>query len=258
MSAKCHSPRASLYRNEQGNFTIEASMLFPIIFLITIMFIFFSLYVYQKVSLYYAATTAAERIAHNWDNSKREPITGKYAIDAQHGGKENQLYWRLFDDNATDSFVFLMHRITGSVNSDSDSGLCQIPNEGTNVSLPTGKGGSGLVQQKINKYASANLSYFQGNINYQNKIVDRKITVCLQTQLKLPSFVASFLGNGIVKQQAIARIAEPAEFMRTVDFATYFTERLTYFFVERNKVHKPGKVFSYTDLITVFNMFTGK
>lgn len=229
-----------LVKQEQGKFTIEASLLFPLIFLVTITFVFFSLFVYQKVSLYYAATMAAERIAYNWDNSNKHEITGEYKVDAKHGGKEKQLYWRLFDDNFSDTFFTVVDRIAGEDDSAGAAGECQPSGAGTIVPLPGGAGASGsLPDRKINNYASNHLSHIQGYVSYRNLIVDRKVTVCLQTKLKLPSFASALMGNGLVKQTAHARVNEPVEFMRMIDLTTTYTKQLN---KHLSKQKKPGKI----------------
>src|SRR5699024_10636562 len=82
-------------KNEKGMFTLEASLIFPIIFVVTISLILFSLVFYQKVVVYQKANMIAERTAYTWDNSQKDFNTGSFAenqyssMDAGDG-----LYWR--------------------------------------------------------------------------------------------------------------------------------------------------------------------
>ncbi|MFD1909240.1 TadE/TadG family type IV pilus assembly protein [Paenibacillus rhizoplanae] len=79
-------------REDEGSFTIEASLLLPILMGITMVLLFFSLYSYQKSMLLQIASATAERAAYNWENSNRA-VSGEFQT-----GNVDPLYWRIGED----------------------------------------------------------------------------------------------------------------------------------------------------------------
>ncbi len=79
-------------REEKGYFTLESTLVFPVVLLITVALMFFSLYVFQQATLYARASITADRAAFSWDNSYKNPLTGAYYI-----GRHDGLYWRFQD-----------------------------------------------------------------------------------------------------------------------------------------------------------------
>lgn len=67
-----HKHWKSFKKSEKGMFTIEASLIFPTIFIVTLALILFSLVVYEKVVVYEKAHLIAERTSFTWDNSKKK------------------------------------------------------------------------------------------------------------------------------------------------------------------------------------------
>lgn len=81
-------------KDDRGSFTIEASILLPMVMCITMLLLFFCLYSYQKSMLLQVASGATERAAYNWDNSHKE-VSGSYAAgeyDSFIGELETMLY----------------------------------------------------------------------------------------------------------------------------------------------------------------------
>jgi hypothetical protein len=81
-------------RDTKGSFTLEASLIMPILLLLTMMSVFMLLYFYEKSMIYGLASGTAERISYTWDNSSKESATGAYSA-----GQYDGLYWRLTNDN---------------------------------------------------------------------------------------------------------------------------------------------------------------
>lgn len=90
--SKLHIQR--LWKNTKGSFTIEASLVFPIILFTTLLILFFCMYQYQNTMLKQAASKTSERASYSWDNSHKEPVTGAFAQEENDG-----LYWRLTQDD---------------------------------------------------------------------------------------------------------------------------------------------------------------
>lgn len=190
--------RTSRLRKEEGSFTIEASLVFPIILFILILLLFFTMYMYQKVFLNQHAYAAAERAAYSWDNSHKQAMTGEYMA-----GEQDPLYWRLTDD-----------RLLGVM-----FGWAGADNEVT-VSLPGG--GDTLSEKKLAQASAGMPSAMKGSMTYQNALIQRKVTTRLEQVISLP--LPSFLfdaGNRAITQGSSA-VVEPVEFIRTVDLARYY------------------------------------
>ena len=84
--------RVSRFKKEEGSFTFEASLVFPIVLFILVLILFFSMYMYQKTFLNQHAYAASERAAYSWDNSHKQAMTGEVVA-----GEYDNLYWRLTD-----------------------------------------------------------------------------------------------------------------------------------------------------------------
>lgn len=122
--------RVSRLKKEEGSFTIEASLVFPIVLFILVLLLFFSMYMYQKTFLNQHAYAASERAAYSWDNSHKQAMTGE--VEA---GEHDNLNWRLTDD-----------RLLGAL-----FGWAGADNE-VIVAVPAGEGGS-LSEKKLSQAA---------------------------------------------------------------------------------------------------------
>lgn len=190
-------------RSERGSFTIEASLIFPIVFLLTVSFLFISIFMYQKVTLFYIASQAAERAAHNWNNSYKDPFTGEFQM-----GESDGLYWRLTDDRLLDLLLGLNSRY-----------------EPVHVTLGSQTSSNRLPQQKLQKMANKIPNGIKGKMIYQNSISKQSIIVELESPIKIPSFVAHLIGDK-VSARASANVNDPVEFIRTVDLVLNYSDIL--------------------------------
>ncbi len=77
-----HIEKRRLVTDQRGSFTVESSLVFPIVFIVTLLVIFASLFFYQKATLYYTAATLADRTAYQWN----------------HSFHNDGLYWRMLSD----------------------------------------------------------------------------------------------------------------------------------------------------------------
>lgn len=173
--------------DEQGSFTIEATLVFPTVFLVVIALLFFSMYSYQKVLVYYQSSTTTERAAFIWNNSHRNGTTG--ALGGSSGGylniMENNdgLYWRLFQDGSYSSSL---------------------------------SGAGGPTQgQKFNQVLKDRQFSGTGTITYNNYFVVHEINMKMNKKIAMPNLFG-------MPKEAIAKTrsttTDPVEFIRTVDF----------------------------------------
>lgn len=84
-----------MIRNESGRFTLESTLIFPILFIITISCLLITVGASRHVGLSIEATTAAARATFSWSNSTKNPVTGAYLP-----GRYDDLYWRITDDRS--------------------------------------------------------------------------------------------------------------------------------------------------------------
>lgn len=187
-------------KGDQGSFTIEASILLPLVMFITMLLLFFCLYSYQKSMLLQVASVVTERAAYNWDNSHKE-ISGSYAA-----GEHDSLYWRIGDDA-------LLASLFGG---EAGSG-------GVSIELP-GKASdeSDLPELKLSHSSAMIPDNMPGNMNYAYSLTGRRVSAELSRLLNLPVLdeVLTDKASPTVKAQSI--ITEPVEFIRTVDLMRYF------------------------------------
>lgn len=96
----------AFFKDDKGSFTIEASLIFPMLLIITLSLIFFSLVIYYKSVLQYDANRIADQVAFSWNNSSKDLQTGEfntYTTDLNDG-----LYWRLTGNNFLSQFGLTM------------------------------------------------------------------------------------------------------------------------------------------------------
>ncbi|PZE21816.1 TadE/TadG family type IV pilus assembly protein [Paenibacillus xerothermodurans] len=191
------------FRDTQGSFTIEASFVLPTILLSTIALLFLAVYVFQTASAYQSAGLAADRAAFVWDNSKKDPITGAFAL-----GEDDGLYWRLHNDSVSDLFRFV------------------IPNRAAEISLPA-KGPSGGTgpEGKLQRAAAVLASEWQGLMRYRNSGIMREVSVDLTKPFHSPTYVENKLAKD-VESNAQAQVVDPVETIRLVDLTRTFIQEI--------------------------------
>lgn len=194
--------KANFWRNTRGSFTIEASIVFPIILFTTLLLLFFCMVLYQNTMLKQAASKTSERAAYSWDNSHKDANTGAVAE-----GQNDGLYWRLTQDE-------MLSKLFGWAGAAS----------GAEVSIPGGSGGS-LPQQKLSAAASWVPGEMSGNIKYDNGMLMRSIETTLSRPVSFAPLERQ-LGHSLTQQiTAGAVVVEPVEFIRNVELLRYYAAK---------------------------------
>ncbi|BFH16348.1 pilus assembly protein [Paenibacillus melissococcoides] len=191
-------------QEEEGSMIVEASLVFPVIFYCTLAILFFAMLIYQTVLSSHAAELAAERAAAFWDNSRKEAVTGAF-----EAGQQDGLYWRLLDDRMLDK---VLGRGFGG--------------ENHMVKLPAAAAGGSLPERKLIRAARLVPDVFHGKMSYENGLLDRRITAALDKPLYQTMFRNIAGREHSNEGQAVSAIVEPAEFIRTVEFARYMAAKL--------------------------------
>ncbi len=207
---RCNSARERLHkwlRQEQGSFTLESTLIFPMLMGLILLFIIFGMYMYQKVVLYYAASITAERAAFSWDNSHRDPSTSMLSNVAY-----DSLYWRIGEDEMLSSLFGLA--------GDNAEATVALPLDhsiaGSEAKLSERK-----MQQAGQWLGQAGLAY-EGQISYSRGILLRKLEVKLKQPLSVEPVEQSWLKRE-PKTVSATTIVDPVEFIRSVDLVRYYS-----------------------------------
>ncbi|WP_245855614.1 hypothetical protein [Paenibacillus rigui] len=180
---------------EKGTFTLEASLVLPVILLSTILLLFLGLYVFQTSSAYQTAGLAADRAAFVWDNSRKDPVTGAFNISETDG-----LYWRLHNDSMSDLFRWL------------------IPHAGAKVALPTtGISNDRGPEGKLQHAGALVSSEWDGSMMYQNNGIFKKVAVQLEKPFHSPVYARERVKQQVASD-ADAQVVDPVEWIRLIDF----------------------------------------
>ncbi|MBD8500011.1 TadE family protein [Paenibacillus arenosi] len=194
-----------LSREDGAAIIIEASIVFPIILLCTLIMLFLGIMIYLKAITAHGAVLSSERAGVIWSNSNKHPLTGAFP---QH--TYDKLYWRALDDK-------LIDRVFQGGGADSAFSIA-LPN--------TGSSGS-LAEKKLGLSAEHIPNAYKGSMEYGNSLVERTVTTYLQEPVK-DNVLERLSGKSIeVDGTAVTAVVEPAEFIRTVQFVRYMQVKLT-------------------------------
>ncbi|WNR42252.1 TadE/TadG family type IV pilus assembly protein [Paenibacillus roseipurpureus] len=188
-----HKRTLRFVRNEQGSFTLEASLVFPMILLCTVALLFIGVYTYQHVYMQQLATTTAEKLAFTWDNSHKELETGSFRPEENDG-----LYWRLTQDDLSDLFGLL--RGSG----------------GGNLALPFSSATS-LVDRKLARASNLLPQGVTGEASYSNYFLDHQVKVRIQRSFLMPAYVRKWLGKDRAEGAGVSHVVDAVELIRTTD-----------------------------------------
>ncbi|TQS74631.1 hypothetical protein DX933_11895 [Ornithinibacillus gellani] len=172
-------------KEEKGSFTIEATLLFPILLILVLLFVFFSLVVYEKVTLQYKANQLASQMAQSWESSTMDMSTRELGESDYVTFNGDGLYWRITSNNGFNKF-------------------------GLNLS------DNGVVSKK-----KARAGEYAGNITFDNGLFLQKINVSLNKQLALPEVISDMLGVSQVGATASHPIVDQTEMIRNTDFMIF-------------------------------------
>lgn len=190
-------------RDERGSYTVESSIIFPVIFIIGVVVVFVGLYISQKVNIHYEAARVSLKSAHHWSNSYADPETGYFKP-----GEFDELYWRVFNDSITQLLGLsggtkkATIDLQMSVDSDPDS----------------------LTQKKLFAHTQNVPDYLYGDFHFQHRGYERVIHSDFISSFDRPT-VPFFSLHRYVSANASARVSEPVEFMRVYKMAgSYITQ----------------------------------
>ncbi|MFF2889024.1 TadE/TadG family type IV pilus assembly protein [Paenibacillus sp. NPDC057967] len=222
--------------DEKGSFTLEASVVLPILLAMVLAFLLLGMYLYQKVIVYYAVSAISERAAFSWDNSHRDARTGILTEPVYDG-----LYRRLGSDGALAS----LFGMTG----DESRRSVSLPEEIQESS--DFDSGDLTIRKLVNSarwLSAAGLSY-SGTVQYTGDGLSRFVETALRKPIQLLPFESSWT-RGEPDGKAKSGIVDPVEFIRSVDLARYYGAKL--------KTHFMGKSTAESRAGDLLNSYGGK
>lgn len=185
--------------DDEGSFTVEASMLLPIIMFITMLLLFFCLYTYQRSMLLQIASAVTERAAYNWDNSYKG-TEGTFAA-----GEYDSLYWRIGEDG-------LLAALFGLTAKDG----------GSEIMLPVAADSGNLPEKKLVQSSGMIPANLSGQVDYTYSLKGRKVGAELKQMLHLPVLDGILEDQADPEVEAQSVVTEPVEFIRTIDLMRYY------------------------------------
>lgn len=182
-------------KEERGSFTLEATLVFPILFLILFALFFLGIWMFQEAVLYHKASMTAERVTFAWSNRQRDLKTGALSV------KE----LRQFEQNSDG-----LYRRLG------------LPGQQT-VRFDSEQNGS---SSRLASFLQQHPSAYQGDATFENKLLQKSVTIHLEDAMNLPSlYTERFILQETNKTRSMSVIVDPVEVIRTVDLIQAYTHR---------------------------------
>ncbi|WDH83885.1 TadE family protein [Paenibacillus urinalis] len=217
------SKGSSHLKGEEGSFTIEASLVFPVILLSLCVLMFFCVLLYQKSALLQYASAASERASYSWDNSHKDAKTGSYPE-----GETDPLYWCFADDH-------MIGALFGSVSGG------QI----TTIELPGGAASDDLPMKKLSQSGAGLPVLYRGQMEYANQMLDRQVWTKLNQNMRLPMLDFLFSGDPRIQHSGKSTVVEPDEFIRNVELMRYYGARFS-------RMGTPGNPSEFAQILQKF------
>jgi hypothetical protein len=207
--------------NQQGTFTLEASLVFPIIMFTLIIFLLLSIYFYEKITVYYVASSAAEKASFLWDNNGRKIIKEEDIINV--GGLEKT------DDKfgkSSHPIVSTIEYIRTNRNTNEVSNPEQISIKKFGLGEIYLSNTSSENDKKLKVVSDTIPVGLNGTVKYDKK-GNNKVVVEVSKPLKLPDFFLKLIGNKKeVEERAISYTSDPTEFMRNIDLTRVIAKEI--------------------------------
>lgn len=182
-------------KEDKGSFTLEATLVFPTIFISTIVLLLVSIIIFERVSLYQKAYVIAERVAFTWDNSSKDFTTGSFSRNQYTTENGDGLYWRSKLMGGA-----MVEEIFGQTNRDAI----------TELKLANAR----IEAQQITEGRVDTL-------RVDTSIVNPKVHVTLSGTLNLPQIV-NYVFPTEIQVTGTASIKDPVELIRTTDFIIHY------------------------------------
>lgn len=210
--------RDHIFTQDDGYFTLEATLIFPLIMLATFFMMFILIWFYQTMSFQQQSALAVEQAAHHWANSHTDVSDGRLAP-----GHYDSLYWRTFDQLISLTFGLNDHP-------KDENHHWQVENDVVED--------DSLASLSAKKLARSEFSLGSiqgsGSLAFQHRILEKRIHAEADRRglnLQLPYFSLP----REVRTMSTARVSEPVEFTRNLELLRFYVERLRKRFVSKEQ-----------------------
>ncbi|WP_418792176.1 TadE family protein [Phosphitispora sp. TUW77] len=173
--------------DRKGSYTLEASLVIPVILTVILGIMFFSIYLYEKLALLDTAVYSARQTAAAWDNSRKDIETGSFRGDFRTDG----LYWRITDDYSESSLV----------------------------KQKTDRAAA-LINTRLQGDISSEREPADISVTFSNSLIQRTVSVNISRKTDVSPFLPGSLINSLISGSAEAAVTEPVEFIRNWELTT--------------------------------------
>ena len=184
-----------MVKSRKGSFTVEASIVLPVVLTIVITFVYFCMLFYQKTYVQAMADLAAQNAAGMWDSPHKDMFLQQIDIEEI---KDIRPYWRIYDT--------------------------ERKNKEKKVDE--------FIKYSILKYSLfKSETNFQVKTRVEDSILYKKVIVEVTHAYKLPagSLLKAFglKTDYEIKAHSQSVINDPSEFIRNTDFVVDLTNQIT-------------------------------
>lgn len=190
-----------LWFNTEGSYTLEATLIMPIVFLCTIGLLLFSYLIYDNSMLGIEAQETAERGAYVWSDSSKDPVTGAFSYEQLDG-------------------------IYGSMMLESLGAISSLWSGAPQAAVSTDgedNRGPASSRNKLNRLLGLVPAGTDALVEYRSRLLQGEITARLTKpayRFGLPDWL---IPNGRVpRAEASSFTADPVGFVRNVDLLAFY------------------------------------
>ncbi len=191
-------------RNEAGSFHIESTLLMPVVFWFTLAMLGLGFLAYQKGDLLQSAYEWSERSAYVWKDSHKDAVTGAFVYqemdDVYAGMVSEGLGW-----------------LSASLKGFRQAG----------ISLPELKvTGQSLSGRKLLRSSQGLEGHISGEGAYFNRVLEGEVRA--DWSREWAAWVQNMMApqGRMLQEGAGAYVADPVEFLRTVELVTTYASKL--------------------------------
>lgn len=199
----------AIMKDNRGSYTLEATIVLPVILLIFFSLVFYAMHLYQKLVIVDTATYTSSQVASNWDNSYKDTENSLLPTMDNDG-----LYWRIIGDRSSSALAV------------------KKLNYGKNFAEASMESATFKTAVQADPVVS---------VQYDNKLISRGVTTEISSDLFTPTspLIRSMMGNNI-NVKVRSDVAEPAEFIRTCDITDETLSQLLEFIKNYAPDSKPA------------------
>ncbi len=210
--------------SNKGAFTVEATLVVPVILLVLFLLIYCFMILYQTVVLNRAAAFTAQQGAEVWLDSRKIIETGEFGSTAMDG-----LYTRVLNDYLLEVDRPLM-----------DAEAVDLSKSLETLYGEASTNSSDVKDKKLYQIKAGLFKNLKGGIlkpekttvdvKFTNRMLERKLDVTITQEVRIPLGMLKSIFSGkstlTLEGRGTAAVAEPAEYIRNIDFGIECARRV--------------------------------